>query len=70
MDIIQKISFLCTMVGWIGYKCMHNPVFLLLFAVAASTMFLRDLKKEESRIFFDLFMVGLIIVGTIKVLFY
>ena len=68
MDIIQKISFLCTIVGWIGYKCMHNPVFLLLFAVSASVLFLRD--KEESHIFLNLLMVGLIIAITIKVLFF
>ena len=68
MDIIQKISFLCTIVGWIGYKCMHNPVFLLLFAVSASVLFLRD--KEESHIFLNLLMVGLIIAVTIKVLFF
>ena len=68
MDIIQKVSILCTIVGWIGYKCMHNPVFLLLFAVSASVLFLRD--KEESHIFLNLFMVGLIIAITIKVLFF
>ena len=68
MDIIQKISFLCTIIGWIGYKCMHNPVFLLLFAVSASVLFLRD--KEESHIFLNLLMVGLIIAITIKVLFF
>ena len=68
MDIIQKISFLCTIVGWIGYKCMHNPVFLLLFAVSASVLFLRD--KEDSHIFLNLLMVGLIIAITIKVLFF
>ncbi len=67
---IGIISILSAMIGYIGHKCVHNPFFLLLFAVSASTMFLRDLKKEESRIFFDLFMVGLIIVGTIKVLFF
>ena len=68
MDIIQKLSILCTIVGWIGYKCMHNPVFLLLFAVSASVLFLRD--KEESHIFLNLLMVGLIIAVTIKVLFF
>lgn len=68
MDIIQKVSILCTIVGWIGYKCMHNPVFLLLFAVSASVLFLRD--KEESHIFLNLLMVGLIIAVTIKVLFF
>lgn len=68
MDIIQKVSILCTIVGWIGYKCMHNPVFLLLFAVSASVLFLRD--KEESHIFLNLLMVGLIIAITIKVLFF
>lgn len=66
--MIQKVSILCTIVGWIGYKCMHNPVFLLLFAVSASVLFLRD--KEESHIFLNLLMVGLIIAVTIKVLFF
>lgn len=68
MDTIQKIAFGCVVVGWIGYKCMHNPVFLLLFAVSASVLFLRN--KEESHIFLNLFMVGLIIAVTIKVLFF
>ena len=51
MDLIQKISFSSAMIGYIGYKCLHNSFFLLLFAVTASIVFLRDMKKEESRIF-------------------
>ena len=70
MDLIQKIAFGCTIVGWIGYKCIHNSIFLLLFAVSASVIFLRDVKKEESHLFFNLVMVGLIIACAIKVLLF
>ena len=70
MDKINKISLLGALVGLYGYTYLHKPFFILVSAVSAAAVFLADMKKEESRTFLDLFMVGLIIPITIKVLFF
>lgn len=70
MDKINKISLLGALVGLYGYTYLHNPFFILVSAVSAAAVFLADMKKEKSRTFLDLFMVGLIIAITIKVLFF
>lgn len=70
MDRIQKIGFYVSIISWLGYQCFHNSIFLIVFSLAMSVVFLGDIKKEESHILLDLFMIGLITVATIKVLFF
>lgn len=47
MDRIQKIGFYVSIISWLGYQCFHNSIFLIVFSLAMSVVFLGDIKKRN-----------------------